>query len=693
MASARSPLSFLAAAAGRAANSLEASCTTKRNGRSICQNQKRLLAQERYRLGREQPTIPSTRSYSTKAAPANVLAGQAATATERGRVKRMVDALQTGNYQRIVHDFLKLHKNGNASPEAYRIVLEACSQIGDLDTARRVVALSHEAGVELPIEMYMYLLKAAANGPNRMERLVQLLVELERDIPEVVWATFRGAPTEFVARVLLLEGGEEHAEGALALLDGASEASAIPPARRNLVLLALGTLGKVEEFEALLELNRTSASSEYHASVILGLWRLGRHDTQLQISDAAEAMLKTLRRELKEDTNTWNANQELIMKAIEVAFLSCAEQRSLSKALQIKQAGRALTQHSPRLSAQDKNALLKALDVGTLNLIRTLVKASYTEGQSVGARRDLHTTWTTIVEDMRYRRTIQDIDTSLLVLELQVMAVRDGLSTTDKVSALFEDMKKDGLYPTVDVYNTLAYGCATAPGVPRSERVARVLQIIETIRGSGNQPNATSYACLFTAFEPDTANPSAETSDPNDDIATHVQNIYKHETEMLQSGLRHDAVSASAMIIALLRLQQHEQAAQRFTDMRLTHLPRSLALYNQMLHACAADPSGGAAVYAIRDLIFTLRREQGITPDRETYQGLLECCERTDDVVAALYFFDQMRMEEIVGNAEMYRILMRLMEPRGKWVENEKKVVVECMKMDGVRLGSLGLSL
>lgn len=445
------------------------------------------------------------------------------------------------------------------------------------------------------------------------------------------------------------------------------------------ILKASATLNKPEELLATASFLDAAPSLELLAFRTIAFTRCRGLDNRCRRTYVSVlAMLDTIESQANSQTmkDTQLESEDLYHLAIGSAYKCFAEYRHLHNALELRRRGREIAFKS--LSTEPhRDGWLKVHESGALQVIYAIL--GDTDSTSAIECRELHRLWLSIVDDMRYRRILQDKETCNLVLELQTLAVRDGLCSMEETTTLFEDMRKDGFVPSVKTYNLLMGGWASAIGINASQRSKRVTGLLEALRRAGHRPDQTSYAHVFKACAP--AGEQQMTSVPRnaggEDIMEDASAImYDHERQMLSEGLAHDYNSASAMIGALLELGHFEQAIQRLTDMRLSGINRDVTLYNDIFWKCGADLTGHAAAYALRDLRYTMRRDH-VTPNIRTYYALFKCCSSAGDVATALELLQEMDGKAIAPTLKIYRIVLKMLDATGELLVEERNRILK----------------
>ncbi|KAJ3006194.1 hypothetical protein HKX48_000249 [Thoreauomyces humboldtii] len=602
-------------------------------------------------------------------------------------LRRMRAALLTGQFHIIVKDFLRAYQRGHVSPEAYTILLQACSRLGDAQTAGSLLRLAAQKGVKLPPEAHMNILHAAAKGPDRINVLVKHLSLLDATAGDASSSHMMQATGLFVAKILLLEGGAHNAGIALSILDGIESGEGSSAEHRStydgLRLLALGTLRRSEDLLKLLEDREgRCTTAEHYACEIVSLSRCSQDENHDLLVRRERQFLDALGREpagaLFEDST-----MELVLLAIRAAFRRCARTFNLSEAVALQQTGRdTILRSSSKLGSQQRTAIAKALDVGLLLVIRDILVKN---PAAVGGKDELHETWKQLVDRLHHQKHLSDPITCALALQLHNLAARDGLSSPSAATACFEDARRDGLVPTATLYDLLMAGWAHAKDGTTSERTTQVLAVFNAMRRAGHTPTANSYGHLFTACTPIDGAPSADID------ASWIQRVLGYEAEMLQVGLVHSSQSASDIIVSLATGGELEDALQRLVDMRLAGLVRPRSLYTSLFELCARDPA--SARYVVNDLLPSFRRERFPTtfasgarhtvPDATALEALLACCHASHDVSAAL---DLLREARIRGKptALAYARAVSLVEEAGNLLTQERRALADWMAEDGV---------
>ncbi|TPX62745.1 hypothetical protein SpCBS45565_g06967 [Spizellomyces sp. 'palustris'] len=591
------------------------------------------------------------------------------------RLKKMQTLLSAENYDGVVLEFKRAAHRGNVSVDLFGVVLEACSRLGDLETATRLLETMKLKGIPLSKEFYTTLLKAAAKGPNAVERVVRLLTILEKEAGD--GSSLTGNSYLVVAKTLLMANERRYVKAALTVLErlqGKVDSTKI----LGLEILAWGNLDQVEELSSGISSAPDSViSCDFWAYCTIALLRCTSvRDRHEKCVSAYSALLHAIDTQPKEDTFFDPERQDLLVMATRAVFDSIQTQGKLAEALTIRRQGQAVFR-TMLITQRQRDQLYQELDSGTLRVLRAALTESLARREAATSRRTLHQEWTTIVDNMRYRRVLQDADACYVVLDLHILASRDGLSSMENATQLFEDMKKEGLRPNREIYNLLMQGWASMVLLDSEHRLRQVLQIFEALRRAGHAPDVGSYTAFFTACAP-----------LNEEMTGNVTSgqaaaVLEYELQMLREGVVHDAKSIHAIIDALLGLGQYEEATQRFVDMRLTGIPRELELYNAMIWRCNLESSGRAALFAVKDLWFTMQREEHITPDLRTFEGLIRCCQRQGDVVSALRLVEDMGVRGITPNVTIYQIVLNMMEPWGDLVACERATILECIAQNG----------
>ncbi|KAI8920213.1 hypothetical protein DFJ77DRAFT_233634 [Powellomyces hirtus] len=604
-----------------------------------------------------------------------------------GTLRSMRAALEAGSFQDVVQTFIKAYQRKQAPVEAYTIVLTACAHAGDVETASRIMQLCLQRGIALPTEAHMMLLHAIAQVARDPTKLLIKHLTFLQPLIDDSDAGFRVDTSLFVARTLLVEGGQERAQTALSVIDGIAEEDLAEyperkSIRRNLRILALGSLEILADLQSTLAAENDSGTIHHFACVLTALSRCRERTPTVESYEQIISAMQNLSKSLGEQSSVApidDLDVDLSVVAIKAAFQSCKQEISVAGAIAIRNQFRAVMPHTEtsHLTGVQRAKIVGALDNAFLRVMRDTLRdpSSLNSNQ----RREFHNTWTWTASDLQHRKCLRDAETCHLVLELHILeaATEENLSSIEAAAALFEDMKRDGLVPTPEIYHLLMSGWATSAA---QDRFDKVLETVKAMQRAGHVLSSASYAHIFTACVP-----TATLSDP--DSARDQQNeaaerLFAYEAQMAQSGLVHSSESMSAIILALFRVEHFEDATQRFTDMRLAGLPRSLDLYNSIFAVSASMPS--AAIFALRDLRFTMLREHpetGIRPNANTFRLLLRCCETVGDVPNALQLFKQLR-EVVRVTKDDFAVVLRLVDSAGGLLEDEQIRLRNLYKMD-----------
>ncbi|KAJ3173150.1 hypothetical protein HDU88_004611 [Geranomyces variabilis] len=550
-----------------------------------------------------------------------------------------------------------MRAHNNAPSQAYVLVLTACAQVGDADTASRLLQLAEQAGVKLPSEAGLLLLRAAAKGSRPMESLLRHLPTSERIMGD-------GAPAAasalFVARTLLLLGGTDRAIKAKAILDGMGhigDDAQVDAVHHSLCILAAGTLRNSELLHKLLPPGKSSAGDAHHlACCVIALARCGDSNSMhSQIVQAQANLLGCL------DSEMLDQDLDMILAASELAFESCVQRCSIADASELRKLGQHISGH---LTSLYRAKLSDTLDVGFLRVAKAALEDS---SLSSTQRRELHNTWILVAEGLRYRGGLRNPTTCALILELHVQAAASGLSSMQTATELFEHAKRDGLIPEPKVYHALMKGWASSIlGTTPAYRVDHVLRTFRAMQRAGHVPDADAHAHLFTAATPSPQDLASDlvTESKSDSSLTLTTDLLELEFRMLSAGIPHSESSASALILALVRSGLYEDAFQRLVDMRLAGLKRSTALYNSIFEAASADSR--ASVYVLSDLRFSMAREDSAhaKADARTCKALIACCATIGDASAAMGVLRDLRAMQ-VPTKEDYAQVARILDAAG----------------------------
>ncbi|KAJ3156225.1 hypothetical protein HDU86_003989 [Geranomyces michiganensis] len=558
----------------------------------------------------------------------------------------------------------------HAPSQAYVLALTACAQVGDAETASRLLQLAEQAGIALPrAEAGLLLLRAAAKGPQPMKSLIRHLPTSERLMGDGVQSA--AASALFVARTLLLLGGTDRAVKAQAILDGmvGSDDAQVDTVHRSLRILAAGTLRDADLLHSLLSTGRSHTGDSHHLSCcVIALARCDDSRSQslhAHIVRAQADLLGSL------DSQMLDQDLDLILAASELAFESCVRHCSLADASKLRKLGQHIS--GPLTSSLHRAKLLDALDVGFLRV----AKAALEEDTSLSStqRRELHHTWMLVAEGLRYRGGLRNPTSCSLILELHILAAASGLSSMQVAMELFEHAKRDGLIPEPEVYHILMKGWASSPA-PRADRVDHVMRTFRAMHRAGHVPDADAHAHLFTAATP-TAQDIAPTIDSPPAKSQEIKSIpdlLELEIHMLSAGIPHSESSASALILALVRSGLYEDAFQRLVDMRLAGLERSTALYNHIFEACQGDSR--ASTYVLADLRFSMAREDPATvkADARTCRALIACCAAVGDAAAAMAVLRDLRTLQ-APTREDYARVAQILDAAGALADADRLVL------------------
>ncbi|KAI8592613.1 hypothetical protein BDZ88DRAFT_407103 [Geranomyces variabilis] len=574
-------------------------------------------------------------------------------------------ALNTGNYYKVVREFMRAQNS--APSQAYVLVLTACAQVGDAETASRLLQLAEQAGVKLPSEAGLLLLRAAAKGSRPVESLLRHLPTSERIMGHGAHAA---ASALFVARTLLLLGGTDRAIKAKAILDGMGhlgDDAQVDAVHRSLCILAAGTLRNSELLHKLLPPGKSLAGDAHHlACCVIALARCGDSSSMHgQIVQAQANLLGCL------DSQMLDQDLDLILAASELAFESCVQRCSIADASELRKLGQHISGH---LTSLYRAKLSDTLDVGFLRVAKAALEDS---SLSSTQRRELHNTWILVAEGLRYRGGLRNPTTCALILELHIQAAASGLSSMQTATELFEHAKRDGLIPEPKVYHALMKGWASSMlGTTPAYRVDYVLRTFRAMQRAGHVPDADAHAHLFTAATPSPQDLATDlvTESKSDSSLTLTTDLLELEFRMLSAGIPHSESSASALILALVRSGLYEDAFQRLVDMQLAGLKRSTALYNGIFEAASADSR--ASVYVLSDLRFSMAREDRAhaKADVRTCKALIACCAAIGDASAAMGVLRDLRAMQ-VPTKEDYAQVARILDAAGTLADADRSTL------------------
>ncbi|KAJ3171850.1 hypothetical protein HDU87_008238 [Geranomyces variabilis] len=575
-------------------------------------------------------------------------------------------ALNTGNYHKVVREFVRAQSS--APSQAYVLVLTACAQVGDAETASRLLQLAEQAGIKLPSEAGLLLLRAAAKGPQPMESLIRHLPTSEQLMSGD--GASAAASALFVARTLLLLGGAERAVKAKAILDGMGHLgndAQVDAVHRSLCILAAGTLRNSELLHQLLPPGKSPAGDAHHlACCIIALARCGNSRSMHgQIVRAQADLLGCL------DSRILDQDLDLILAASELAFESCAQRCSVADASDLRKLGQHISGH---LTSLHRAKLSDTLDVGFLSVAKAALKNGLLSSTQ---RRELHNTWILVAEGLRYRGGLRNPSTCALILDLHIQAAAFGLSSMQTATELFEHAKRDGLIPEPEVYHALMKGWASPlSNTTPAFRVDHVLRTFRAMQRAGYVPDADAHAHLFTAATPFPQDLATDvvTETNVDSASIRTTDLLELETRMLSAGIPHSESSASALILALVRSGLYEDAFQRLVDMRLAGLTRSTALYNSIFEAASCDAR--ASAYVLTDLRFSMAREDPVyvRADARTCRALISCCAAIGDASAAMGVLRDLRTIQ-VPTKEDYAQVARILDAAGALADADRSTL------------------
>ncbi|KAI9008371.1 hypothetical protein BC832DRAFT_539217 [Gaertneriomyces semiglobifer] len=579
-------------------------------------------------------------------------------------------ALNANNMEAVVAEFSRLCREGVPTMEAYEVVVQACARIGDSETAMKILGYLKQRGIKPSSKIFTAVLRAAGRGPEGAPGLVRVLSQLERK-HHMTSGKIQPSNEAFleIARILLIKGGPQYAKPALVILGRLAGDRALEDEVAGLKLVAYAMMDEYELLEQSLASSvEIGTSFLFNAYATFALTRCApSQNTLSRAVDRYQLLLKVIKAQsgsvrFPEDALLGAAVGRAILERLlddyDTAWLLRMKTREVVYQLEIP------------LSLRDE--WLYSLDESLLQVMRNRMLRTEVRDE----RRELHARWTTTWADFKRVPTAITPSVCESVISLGIVRAYDGLQSIRSVESTFDDIRQSGVIPERSTYNLLIGAWAEAPELPLSTRMTEASRVFEALQKAGYSPDTVSYANMFASCAP-------RIGEDFDDAALL---ILTYESEMLEQGISHDTESASALISSLFALRLYEEGRQRLVDMRLTGIPRSIKLYQAVFSHCAADrdPAGGAAMFAIRDLRFSMMREPEMVPDRETYAALIECCCRIEDYVVAFQLLMEMEEKLIVPPAQTYRSVLRMYEEAGELVREETDWIRERMRERGV---------
>ncbi|KAJ3300043.1 hypothetical protein HK104_005039 [Borealophlyctis nickersoniae] len=589
----------------------------------------------------------------------------------------MSDHLAAQRLDDVIREFSRAKQNGYPLDfDAYRLLLLACSRVGDMATASRVIKDMERNGPQPDPEAYVLLLRAAANGSDRIEAVVKLVGELHHKLGQNTEAHLT------VAEVLLRGGQPKFAGLAAQLLEELGDA----PNERllGLTLLANGILQKYEELLKVIERIKhlgldSSLIVQTHAVLAFFECRRDRN----RPDHIAFAFTKALK--AAEATGRSLSDTELVLlsRAVATMMKFAEETGDVKGSLAARQMVRAGFGKQISGCAEDVD-ILETADLGVLRIIEGALKKE----RSTVMRRELHEQWLAIFADMKFRRGFsygQEVSNTILRLHMAANREDPHRFTMNSTMKLFDDMKREGSVPDRETYTILMQGwsltkVAVADGADRwsfqEERVQRTLEVFDDMQKAGLEATTSCYAHLFAAC----ANPY-DLDAPGTRCDARV---FEFEQRMLEQGLLHDAVSATA-IVAALAAGYPQEAVQRFNDMRISGIPRSLETYNTMIHRLGTRPK--SAEFVLNDLRASMRREiPPVVPDASTWEGWLTCCIHAGDIPTAFRLFVDMKREGVKPAAKICEGLLGLCDRNGEMFSGLRKRILSELEERGIEV-------
>jgi hypothetical protein len=245
-----------------------------------------------------------------------------------------------------------------------------------------------------------------------------------------------------------------------------------------------------------------------------------------------------------------------------------------------------------------------------------------------------------VLETNRIRtllQSAQSIDPRVLSLEINAIMTAKLSSfllndpDMDRLIALllhsrhFEESRRSAF----DIFTILskALACGFVPAIETYQSVLQemikenvdskhCILLFDYQKTHHNQLTSSDFAIFFSSLK--------------DCPLTQIINAEKEMTDIYHQN--HTKESLLAIIMILLQNGYFEDAFQRFGDMKLINMPRSLDIYNKIFSACSNDYN--ASQFVVKDFYYTFLREKFIMDDHTT-QSLLACAITAKEYVFA----------------------------------------------------------
>ncbi|KAJ3402777.1 hypothetical protein HDV05_008234, partial [Chytridiales sp. JEL 0842] len=280
----------------------------------------------------------------------------------------------------------------------------------------------------------------------------------------------------------------------------------------------------------------------------------------------------------------------------------------------------------------------------------------------------------------------QDLWSSMIRFYTMCIQYNRSRFTKPGAIALFEEFQLEGYRPNLKDYNHLLRQVANQPRGQdlkdtQSKRVEQVTHLLESMKRAGLIPNSETYSSLFIACSPDKV--SSLSPHPSWTL---------FEESMLDQGLQHTPDTLYFLLKTLLSGKLFDEAIQRFTDARLSNIPRDLRLYNLFFKFASQTPN--SAKFALYDLRHSMARESSppLKPNVDTYAHLMGCCVKSKDIVMASQLVREMEeVDGLVADDRIYGGLLKLMflqkvqgdSALGGYVEEVRRLVLTIKSRGG----------
>eukprot|EP00210_Caulerpa_lentillifera_P000300 g293.t1 len=211
---------------------------------------------------------------------------------------------------------------------------------------------------------------------------------------------------------------------------------------------------------------------------------------------------------------------------------------------------------------------------------------------------------------------------------------------------IMEDMEDRGIIADEETYNTLLKLCS------RSNLTTDAINILDEIKSNGLFPTVISYSTVIDGISKDKKLSNAEVLDLSSKI------LHTMEKEDIQW----DNHTYCSLLSVAIRLRDLDKATRLFNEMKRLRIRPSSVTYGNMIkcYEKLGDPSNGDAY--LKPLLNLMKEcERNRTKFyAEGYNSLLTACAKASNINEALRIWNKMKKDKIRLNSYLYNTLLNV---------------------------------